>query len=150
MQQKILSSLRFFTIIALFGVFMFGYAMLPEDVLVFINKDGNPGIYITKPQFFYYGLAIMVFANGFILYSISNIKANYNAAEKLLSWYNVLGILMNLFFAISITFIGILNSRENYDYNNLGNLLYLSIGLLLMWCVWLIVLLIKTKNSPIK
>jgi len=41
-------------------------------------------------------------------------------------------IFFNLFFATSIYFINILNSRENFNYSNFGYLIYVTGGLLLI------------------
>lgn len=148
MTFKITNAIRIITIIALVVVFFISYAGLPEQVLVLLDEKGAPVQYITRDFFFYSSLAFIVLGNA-LLYVLSAIliASTKKVLQLVANYLVVLTAIINFFFSVSLTFIGILNGRENFDYTNFAPFFYLSEGLFAVWLIAFIISLITTKKD---
>ena len=131
MINRFLNALAWFSIILSFAVFIISYANYPEEVLVYINSAGEPEIYMERDVFFYSFLAIaMIFNLGWL--GLGGVVKKVTPEYVLtISGNSLSQIFFNMFFATSVYFINILNSRENFDYSNFGYLIYVTGGLLI-------------------
>lgn len=148
MTSRITNALRIISIIVLAIVFFIAYAGLPEQVLLFVDKSGNPTHYISKNYFFYGSLALLIASNTLFYVLASILKKSENHINQLLSNYMLsLVIIINVFFATSFSFIGILNGQENFDYTSFAPFIYLSFGLFVIWLFAFLFSLIKIKKT---
>ena len=114
-----------------FFVLLFSYANYPEDVLVYVDSTGEPITYLSKGSIFYISLAFIVLINATLM-GLRRMLKNQDAEMELTQvGLGISQIFFNLFFASSVYFISILNSRENFNYSNFGYLIYVS-GILLL------------------
>ena len=145
---KITNSIRILSIIALVIVFFISYAGLPEQVLVLLDGDGAPVQYVTRNLIFYSSLAFIVLGNT-LLYVLSAIliASPQKVFRVVANYIVVLTALINLFFIVSLSFISILNSRENFDYTNFAPFFYLSEGLFAVWLMAFIYSLVTAKKD---
>lgn len=148
MTFKITNTVRILSIIALVIVFFVSYAGLPEQVLVLLDEKGAPIQYVTRNLFFYTSLAFIVLSN-VLLYVLPAMLIGYN--RKVLSlvanYLVVLCALINIFISVGLSFIGILNGRENFDYSNFAPFFYLSIGLFVVWVIAFMVSILTVKKD---
>lgn len=151
MTFKITNALRYISIIVLTIVFFISYAGLPEKVLLFIDESGNPIQYVLKNYFFYGTLTILIITNAllYILAIILN-KSIINLSQLIANYLLSLSIIINVFFSVALTFLGILNGQENFDYSSFAPFIYFSQGLFVVWLLAFIYSLIRSKKNCLK
>lgn len=148
MNFKISNALRIISIIVLVVVFFIAYAGLPEQVLVMLDSGSNPFNYIDKDYFFYGTLVMIILANTLLYVLAIMLNKTVSPLSKISGVYvNVLSIIINVFFAVSLTFIGILNGQENFDYSSFAPFIYASQALFAVWAVAFVFSLIKLKKT---
>lgn len=148
MTFKLTNTVRIISIIALVVVFFVSYAGLPEQVLVLLDEKGAPVQYITRNLFFYSSLAFIVLSN-VLLYVLPAmlINSNRNNIRVVANYLVVLAALVNIFISVALSFIGILNGRENFDYSNFAPFFYFSEGLFVVWLIAFVVSLLIAKKD---
>ena len=148
MTLKITNALRIISIIILVVVFFISYAGLPEQVLVFLDGEGNPAQYLAKNYFFYGTLTTLILSNT-LLYVLAIIlgKSTNDLNQIIANHLMTLSIVINIFFSVSLTFIGILNGQENFDYSTFAPFIYLSQGLFVVWILVFIISLVRSKKT---
>jgi hypothetical protein len=146
MTARFFSALGGITTIFSFFILLISYANYPEDVLVYVDSVGEPLAYISKNSIFYISLAFIVLIN-ITLIGLRRILKNQDTEMELTqTGLGITQIFFNLFFASSVYFISILNSRENFNYSNFGYLIYVSgIFLLLSILITVFVRLVLKK-----
>ena len=131
MAARFFGALGSIIMIFAFLVLLFSYANYPEDVLVYVDSTGEPITYLSKGSIFYISLAFIVLINATLM-GLRRMLKNQDAEMELTQvGLGISQIFFNLFFASSVYFISILNSRENFNYSNFGYLIYVS-GILLL------------------
>lgn len=131
MAARFFSALGGIIMIFAFFVLLFSYANYPENVLVYVDSTGEPITYLSKGSIFYISLAFIVLINATLM-GLRRMLKNQDAEMELSQvGLGISQIFFNLFFASSVYFISILNSRENFNYSNFGYLIYVS-GILLL------------------
>ena len=122
------------------------YANLPDRVLIGTDEFGNATNYIDKDFGFYITLSVFAVTNilFFLLLGLSK-RLAADVAIIVFGWISALVVLINLFFAFGAAFIGILNSRENFDYSNFGYLIFVIGGVFVIWLFGFLINLIKVK-----
>lgn len=136
MISRFFNALAWISLIVTFVIFLIAYAGFPDDVLVMVDKAGNPETYLSKNLLFYtllgfIGLmnAVLVILKGMTAQSLPEFFLTHSAISLTQLFFNV-------FFATSVFFVNILNSQENYDYSKFGYLIYASALLLLLAMVF--------------
>ena len=115
-------------------VLLLSYANYPEEVLVYVDSVGEPLTYLSKETIFYIALAFIVLINATLM-GLRRILRSQDAEMELSQvGLGITQIFFNLFFASSVYFISILNSRENFNYSNFGYLIYVS-GIFLLLAI---------------
>ena len=145
MTSKVLRALGLISMIVVGIIFLFDYANYPEQVLLTMDSNGDPLLYLSKNSTFYSFLGIMAIVNISLILLSQLVGRNRNLTKIYRPWIWSLAVLINVFFIISITFISILNSRENFNYSNFGYLIYVSLLLLFLWAIGLVIRLITVK-----
>lgn len=142
MVQKIFKAVWFFSLLGTLAVFMYVYASLPVDVMV---KNEGELIVISREAIFYIVLAIMAVVNSFV-FLVSRFYTTINVAFS--SWFYGLIAVVNLFLISSVGYLFVINSGEKYDYSNLGTLLSISVGLVVVWILsWPVYVLTQKYSS---
>ncbi len=148
MTLKISNALRIISIIILVFVFFIAYAGLPEQVLIFLDGEGNPTQYLDKNYFFYATLAVLTVSNTLIyVLAIMLGKSTVTLNQIIATHLMTLAIVINVFFSVALTFIGILNGQENFDYSSFAPFIYLSQGLFVIWLGIFIFSIFRSKKS---
>ena len=123
---------RFVWVISVVGVgaiLLYGYAMLPEKVIVHEGETGS--MEIARDTFFYITLGLLSVIN-VLVFVVAKVAVRQDAFK---AWFYGLIITFNAFFVIAINFIALYNSGEVYDYKRLEVIIYASIGLFSFWTV---------------
>ncbi|MEJ7647109.1 MAG: hypothetical protein WKF87_21095 [Chryseolinea sp.] len=127
MGLKIFKALWFLSMLAVLANLLFTYMSLPENVV--IRDDGEARIALPRDSFFYIMTALLAIVN-VMVYFISRIfKKDFDFR----AWFHGLVITLNIFFIISMNFIGLFNSGERFDYKRIDFIIYGSLGLFLIW-----------------
>ncbi len=152
MTFKVTNALRIISIIVLVVVFFLAYAGLPDQVLVIIDNVGEPVTYLSKNYFFYGTLTALIITNT-LLYVVAilfhKIKTKLSALARsqiVAKYFLALAIILNVFFSVELSFIGILNGQENFDYTNFSPFFFLSGGLFVVWLLAFVYSLIRSKK----
>ena len=129
MIYKIFKAVWFFSLLATMAIFLYVYASLPQEITV---REGDQPIIISREVLFYSLLGVIALANTltFIVGKLFTERQN-----DFKTWFFGLVITLNLFFVTLISFSGVYNSGERFDYSNLGILIYGNIGLIILWVV---------------
>ncbi len=148
MTIRITNALRIISIIVLVFVFFIAYAGLPDQVLVLLDNEGNPTQYIGRNMFFYGTLSLLIITN-LLFYVLGNLlrKSINEQAQKSGKFVFSLAIIINIFLAVALTFLGILNGQENFDYSSFAPFIYFSIGLFAIWLAAFMYSLAKAKKT---
>lgn len=146
MVRKFSNAFRILSIGLLFIIFMFSYANLPSRVLIGTDASGAATNYIDKDVTFYVSLTLFTVTN-YLFYLLLGFtkRLSEKVGTIVFGWVSALIILINSFFAFAASFIGILNSRENFDYSNFGYLIFVIGGLFALWLLGFLINLIKLK-----
>jgi len=131
MVVRFFSAIGWITVMFSFAVFMIAYANFPDEVLVNVNKLGEPLHYLSKSSLFYILIAFLVLFNASLV-GLKGILKNQSAySDWSQTGLHITQIFFNLFFASSVYFFNIINSRENFNYSNFGYLIFVT-GILLV------------------
>jgi hypothetical protein len=131
MAARFFGALGSIIMIFAFLVLLFSYANYPENVLVYVDGVGEPITYLSKGSIFYISLAFIVLINATLMGLRRMLRSQDAEMDLSQVGLGITQIFFNLFFACSVYFISILNSRENFNYSNFGYLIYVS-GILLL------------------
>ncbi len=146
--------IKFIWIISLLtglAVLLYTYASLGETV-VYSSGDSETGS-VTREMFFYIGLGVLVIFN-FTFYAISrNMHLGHAPLKQaLINWQLSFASCLNFFFIVGILFLMLYNSGENFNFNNFGYLVYISLAAIILWIIALPVVILKNRpvSSTIK
>ncbi|MGL1885219.1 MAG: hypothetical protein OCD76_01795 [Reichenbachiella sp.] len=131
-------------------VLLYYYALLPESVGVHYSQTGLVLRSISKADFFYSALGVFVITN-LLIYVYRYLKkgvaveehidfSQMNRAESIYHWFNGLSLMFNIFYILSVVFIGLYNSREHFDVSNYALLVYIGPFLIVSWFFWFLFL----------
>jgi hypothetical protein len=129
MVLKIFKGVWFFSLLALFGLFFYMYAALPQEVAL---SEAERSISISRNSFFYF--SIMLFAMVNVLVFVVN-KLLSHGDQGFSAWFYGLVITFNLFFLSSLGFLHVFNGGDRYDYSRMGPIIY---GSLVLICIWMV------------
>lgn len=148
MTFKITNALRIISIIVLIIVFFVSYAGLPEQVLLLLDDQGNPTQYLDRNYYFYGILSLLIISNVLIyILAIMLNKSTKSTAQIMSNYIMLLPVFVNIFFSVSLTFVGILNGQENFDYSSFAPFIYLSLSLMGVWALAFLVSLVRSNKS---
>lgn len=145
--NKVLNGVRLVSLLILAVAFLLSYANLPEEVLVTLDDNGNPSMYLPKNMAFYSGMVAMVSINLVFYVLLKQLTPLSSPISRVISyWMGGLIILINIFMAFGFSFIGILNSRDNFDYSYFGAIVYVIGGVFALWLLGFMFHLQKSKS----
>lgn len=129
MVLKIFKGVWFFSLLALFGLFFYIYAALPQEVAL---SESEGSISISRNSFFYSAITLFALIN-VLVFVVTKLLSNGDQGFS--SWFYGLVITINLFFLASLGFLHVFNGGDRYDYSRMGPIMY---GSLILICVWMI------------
>lgn len=135
MALKIFRAVWFLSVLAVLANLLFGYAGWQQENLV-ILEDGADQLLINKEILFYAIVGMLVLIN-VVVYVFGKL---YARQEDLRSWIHALVTVINLFFIVAISLIGLYNSAEKFNYKTIDFIIYGSVALVvlvaLIWPVY--------------
>ena len=129
MALKIFKFVWFFSLLATMGILFYVYASLQQEVTL---KDGDQPVTISREVLFYSLMGAIAVINTLVFIVV---KLFTEEQRDFKTWFYGFVVTLNLFFVTIISFSGVYNSGERYDYSNLGILIYGNIGLIVLWAV---------------
>jgi hypothetical protein len=117
------------SVLGLLAALLYVYAGLPEQMI--LMAQGSDFVYGSRETFFYLFLVAITVINAlaFVVGSL------YSKDRALRIWFNMLLVILNIFFVISLLFLGALNSSERVNFEKIGITVYVSVGLIAVWAV---------------
>jgi hypothetical protein len=145
---RLIKSFWFFSLILFLGTLLYVYASLPEPVELFFAQGGSIE-YISKDHFFYFALAIVSISNVVVYTFARHLRDTRNTklalSEGFTRWLFSFSTLLNFFFMVVCMFFSVVNSGENFDPDNFGFLIFLSLGLMAFWLIGLPFVILRRK-----
>lgn len=142
MVLKIFRLVWFLSVIGLLAGLLYVYAGLPENVLVF--QDGARKVLLSRDVLFYSATGCIMLVN-LMVYPM---RRFFVREEGLRSWFHGLIVTMNFFFFVALLTLSTYNSGEQYDYQNIGIVIYSSLFLMIAWAIGWPVYLLFQKIFP--
>lgn len=138
MTLKLFKGVWFLSMLVVLGNLLYVYAGLPEQVS--LMEEGLETYSVGKEQLFYSAMALIALAN-VMVYLFSKKLA---PKEDFRSWLHGQVITLNIFFVIGMSFIGLYNSAERFDFSRIGFIIYSSVALVGLWATsWPVYLVVK-------
>ncbi|MCC5920738.1 MAG: hypothetical protein LAT68_10605 [Cyclobacteriaceae bacterium] len=134
------------------AIFLYAYSFLPDRVAISVDTEGVKDTFITKDQFFYFGIGAFVISN--LLFAAmanivqsSAIRANSflhseEFRDQVYSWLISFNFAMNMFFASIGAYLSFFNNSEYLPGKSYGYITYFGIAFVLIWLLllaWLFV-----------
>jgi hypothetical protein len=138
MALRIFRALWFISVLVLFASLIYGYAGWQENMI--IQDEVGEQVSIGRDLLFYTMVGIFVLVNAlvYVIAKLAPKEVNFRA------WFHGLIVVINLFFIIALSLLGLYNSGESYDYSRLGAIIYGSLVLILVWAIlWPLYLIYK-------
>ena len=129
MVAKVLRGVWFLSVLISFGALLYAYASMPMELVVG-QKDVSLTM-VSREIVFYVALALFTFVNIFVFLVAKLKRTDYDFR----AWFYGLIVTLNIFLVISLSFITVANTGENYDFSNVGYLIYGSIALFMIWLI---------------
>jgi hypothetical protein len=129
MVQRIFKAVWFLSLLGTLAVFLYVYASLPADVTI---KNEGEIIVFSREATFYSVLILITVVNAFV-FLVSRFYTTINTAFS--SWFYGLIAVVNLFINSIVGYLFVINSGERYDYSNMGTLLTIAVGFVVVWIV---------------
>ncbi|MFN8887673.1 MAG: hypothetical protein ACK5WF_09450, partial [Cyclobacteriaceae bacterium] len=99
---------------------------------------------ISREALFYSVLGVAAILNVFV-FIISKL---YSSNPEFRCWFYGLITALNIFLIIGVNFVTLFNSAEKFDYSRIGNIIYGSLVLVVLWVVaWPIYALVKKISA---
>ncbi|MFN3840254.1 MAG: hypothetical protein ACK4RF_06060 [Cyclobacteriaceae bacterium] len=142
---KIFKALWFLSMLAVLANLLYVYAGWPEEVAVY--EDQLDIFYISREALFYGTMLALGVINLLVYMFPGALIPN----ENFRVWVHALVMSLNIFFLISISFVGLYNSSEKFDFGRIGWIIYSSIVLLILTMVsWPLVWIFrKILSKPV-
>jgi hypothetical protein len=134
MYLKIFRVVWFVTLVAFMVALLYGYAGLQEMVtLPYYGGESSKLVTFSKELFFYFFLGLAAFVNALVFIVRGLLKKK--EFEPFKTWFHGLVITLHIFFIIAISFVGVANSGERFDYSRIGIIIYSSVILIIIWAL---------------
>ncbi|MEJ1240221.1 hypothetical protein WBG78_18920 [Chryseolinea sp. T2] len=142
MVLKLFKAVWFLSMLVTLAILLFNYAGLPETVVV--QEEGASVFRVGRDTYFYTMTALIALVN-VMVFPIAKV---FVTKPEFRTWFYGLVIALNFFFIVSMNFVGLFNSGEKFDYNQIRYIVYFSVGLFIAWTIsWPIYLVYKRFAS---
>lgn len=141
MVGRFIKAFWFFSLLTSLANLLYVYAGLSQQVIYGADTESW---FTDKETFFYMALAILVVYN-FSFYALSkNMKYRNEALNTLLiNWQLSFTVVLNGFYIVGLNFVFLLNSGEKFNYDSFGYLIFVALGLIVIWLLALPVLVVR-------
>lgn len=129
MALKIVKGLWFVFMVAAFLDLLYVYAGFQGDITL-IGEGADP-FTVSKEVFFYSGLALLTVLN-VLAFVIARV---YSQDIQFRTWYFGLTVAVHWFLIISFSLISLGYSQEKYDYSRLDWIVYMALGIIVLWAI---------------
>jgi hypothetical protein len=129
MSVKIFKAVWFLSMLGVLVNLLYTYAGLPVEVV--INENAGDSILIDKDNYFYLVATLIAVVNA-LVFVVSNF---YRKDADFRTWFYGLVICLNFFFVVSLNFISLYNSGDQYDYSRIEFLITGSTALFVVWAL---------------
>jgi hypothetical protein len=103
-------------------------------------RNGTDFLYSGREGFFYLALFGTTLVNSLVFL----VSALFKKDGALRTWFNVLVSILNIFFVVSLLVINAINSAEKFAFEDIGFMVYGSVGLIALWALaWPVYALIR-------
>ncbi|MEZ4945821.1 MAG: hypothetical protein R2804_09850 [Cyclobacteriaceae bacterium] len=126
---KLIKAVWFLSLVGFMAIFMYIYASLPQQVVI---QEGVEMVSLSRDTVFYLTLGVVALIN-VLVFVFSKLYGNSN--EPFSVWFFGQIILLNFFFCTVLGYFNVLNSGENFEFDNLGIVIYGSVALIIVWAV---------------
>ncbi|MEQ8361768.1 MAG: hypothetical protein RH948_02810 [Cyclobacteriaceae bacterium] len=126
---KIIKAVWFLSLMGFMAIFMYIYASLPQQVVI---QEGIEMLSLSRDAMFYLTLGVVALFNA-LVFVFSKLYGNSN--EPFSVWFFGQIILLNFFFCTVLGYFNVLNSGENFAFDNLGIVIYGSVALIIIWAI---------------
>ena len=129
--SRLIKFLWFVTLVTALGSLLYTYAAMGEQL--------EFGTYRFSREVYFYGALFVLVIFNFTFYTLSrNLGySDQKLRQALVNWQLSFAAVLNLFFISSVFFIMLVHGGEDFNYDNFGYLLYVSLGLILLWILML-------------
>ena len=127
MSVKIFKAVWFLSMLGVLVNLLYTYAGLPIEVV--INENGGSPFSLGKDNYFYLVSTIIAVVNA-LVFLVNNV---YRKDLDFRTWFYGLVICLNFFFVVSLNFISLYNSGDEFDYSKIEFLILGSTGLFVVW-----------------
>ena len=143
--NKLIKALWFATLIATSAFLLFVYAGFTEEQLILITNSSTG---IDRETFFFGTLGWIMISN-FTFYVLQwRLRKNdSNFSEFTKGWLMGLAAGFNFFLIVCLSFVQVFNGGENFNFDSIGYLIFISLGLIVLWTLALPIYLVKEKIS---
>ena len=143
---KVVSVVRFFSILLFLGVLAFVYAYLPVQVKLL--PEGND-LLVSRDTFFYSVASIFLLVNvAFVILSRVLEKPLRRISEELFMWLKAGSPAVNIYITLLVGFVGVINNPLHISARSYGYLNILGPLALLLWIGGLLYSALKAKRLP--
>lgn len=138
---KVLNFLKVLSVILFLGVLLLVYAYLP--VMIDIQPDSQD-IQVRKETFFYYSIAAFVMIN-LVLFVFQRLTEPKLMGEGIKAWMRGLSFIINIYLAMLVGFVGVINNATHINPSGYAYLNYLGPILLVVWGIGLAYIVFSGK-----
>ncbi|MEQ8925254.1 MAG: hypothetical protein RLO81_05535 [Fulvivirga sp.] len=143
--NRLIKALWFTTLLAVSAFLLFVYAGFREDQLIFINNTFEG---LDRETFFFLALTLITVSNfTFYILSWRLRKQDNKMTEFIKGWLMGMAAALNFFLIVVLSFLQIFNGGENFNYQSIGYLIFVSLGAVIISVLSLPVFLVKEKIS---
>lgn len=122
---RIFKAAWFVSLVVVLANLLWVYAGLPERVI--IQEDVSGRIEVDR-EFLFYVLTFLILVVNVLVYLFKKLRS-----EDFRAWFHGLVITMNIFLILAMSVIQTYNSGENFNFDKIGFILYISVGLVVLW-----------------
>jgi hypothetical protein len=129
MTLKLFKAAWFLSMLIVLANLLYVYAGLPEQVS--LMEEGTETYSVGRDQLFYSAMVVIALANVMVYLFSRKLAPN----EDFRTWLHGQVVTVNIFFIIGMSFIGLYNSAERFDFSRIGFIIYSSVGLVVLWAL---------------
>ena len=155
--DKFIGFFRTVSYLLFLAALLWSYAYMVGQVTYKFDVDGNPVYNIDRDLYFFGSIGVFIFVNAVCPVFIQTLKKiktsedgvglrNRSLKLDLVTWAKGFAGVLNLFFAMVLFFLGLMNLAESEQSMTLGFYVYLGPTLIVAWFGYLAYLLGKRRN----
>ncbi|WP_420386787.1 hypothetical protein [Roseivirga sp.] len=155
--DKFIGFFRTVSYLLFLAALLWSYAYMVGQVTYRFDTNGDPVYMVDRNMYFFGAMGIFIFANAVCAVFIQTLKKittsedgvglrNRSLKLDLITWTKGFTGILNLFFALIMFFLGLMNLAESHESPTLGFYVYLGPILIIAWFFYLAVLLGKRRS----